>query len=151
MQDYLQFKNDILKDIRNLDKKISDQIKKKNDLYDSALEDLIKKLEKIEKENNDSSYSIIEIKSKISGFNEFFIFRKNIYNKIYSKEMKIKIFFDEINRIKTKYDRIIEDNLIMPGIIGINSKFKNLGDYINYINKEIPKIKSQTEEQNKII
>jgi hypothetical protein len=65
--------------------------------------------------------------------------------------MKIKIFFDEINRIKTKYDRIIEDNLIMPGIIGLNSKFKNLGDYINYINKEIPKIKSQTEEQNKII
>ena len=29
-QDYLQFKNDILKDIRNLDKKISEQIKKKN-------------------------------------------------------------------------------------------------------------------------
>ena len=28
-QDYLQFKNDILKDIRNLDKKISEQIKKK--------------------------------------------------------------------------------------------------------------------------
>ena len=150
-QDYLQFKNDILKDIRNLDKKISDQIKKKNDLYDSALEDLIKKLEKIEKENNASSYNIIEIKSKLSGFNDFFTFRQNIDNKIYSHEMKIKIFFDEINRIKTKYDRIIEDNLIMPGIIGLNSKFKNLGDYINYINKEIPKIKSQTEEQNKII
>ena len=33
-QDYLQFKNDILKDIRNLDKKITEQIKKKNDLYD---------------------------------------------------------------------------------------------------------------------
>ena len=150
-QDYLQFKNDILKDIRNLDKKISEQIKKKNDLYDSALEDLIKKLEKLEKENNASSYSIIEMKSKLSGFNDFFSFRQNIDNKIYNHEMKIKIFFDEINRIKTKYDRIIEDNLIMPSIIGINSKFKNLGDYINYINKEIPKIKNQTEEQNKII
>ena len=150
-QDYLQFKNDILKDIRNLDKKITEQIKKKNDLYDSAIEDLIKKLEKLEKENNASSYSIIEIKSKLSGFNDFITFRQNIDNRIYSLEMKIKIFFDEINRIKTKYDRIIEDNLIMPGIIGINSKFKNLGDFINYINKEIPKIKNQTEEQNKII
>jgi len=150
-QDYLQFKNDILKDIRNLDKKISEQIKKKNDLYDSALEDLIKKLEKLEKENNASSYNIIEMKSKLNGFNDFFSFRQNIDNKIYNHEMKIKIFFDEINRIKTKYDRIIEDNLIMPGIIGINSKFKNLGDFINYINKELPKIKNQTEEQNKII
>ena len=150
-QDYLQFKNDILKDIRNLDKKLSDQIKKQNDLYDLTFTELIKKLKKLERENNVSSYNIIEIKTKLNGFNDFFTFRQNVDNRIYEHEMKIKIIFDEISRIKAKYDRIIEDNLIMPGIIGINSKFKNLGDYINYINKEIPKVKNLTEEQNKII
>ena len=33
-QDYLQFKNDVLKDLRNLERKIIEQIKTKYDFYD---------------------------------------------------------------------------------------------------------------------
>jgi len=147
----LQFKNDVLKDIRNLEKKINEQIKSKYDLYDSALSELIKKIEKLELENSASSTSLIEIKSKLNVFNDFYTFRQNIDNRIYNHEMRIKISLDEINRIKAKYDKIIDDNLRIPSIIGSTSKYKNLRDYLNYVNAELPKIKNETEEQKKII
>ena len=35
--DYIQFKNDILKDIREFEKKINEQIKTKNNSVDSSL------------------------------------------------------------------------------------------------------------------
>lgn len=150
-QDYLQFKNDVLKDIRNLEKKINEQIKAKYDIYDSALSEFMKKLDKLEIENSASTTSLIEIKSKLNVFNDFYTFRQNIDNRIYNHEMRIKISLDEINRIKTKYDKIIDDNLRIPSIIGSTSKYKNLRDYLNYVNQEMPKIRCETEEQKKII
>ena len=150
-QDYLQFKNDVLKDIRNLEKKINEQIKSKYDIYDSALSEFMKKLDKLEMENSASTTSLIEIKSKLNVFNDFYTFRQNIDNRIYNHEMRIKISLDEINRIKTKYDKIIDDNLRIPSIIGSTSKYKNLRDYLNYVNQEMPKIRCETEEQKKII
>lgn len=150
-QDYLQFKNDVLKDIRNLEKKIHEQIKSKYDLYDTTLSEFMKKIEKLEIENSVSTTSLIEIKSKLNVFNDFYTFRQNIDNRIYNHEMRIKISLDEINRIKAKYDKIIDDNLRIPSIIGSTSKFKNLRDYLNFVNEEIPKIKCETEEQKKII
>ena len=150
-QDYLQFKNDVLKDLRNLERKIIEQIKTKYDFYDSALSEFLKKIEKLEIENSASTTSLIEIKSKLNVFNDFYTFRQNIDNRIYNHEMRIKISLDEINRIKTKYDKIIDDNLRIPSIIGSTSKYKNLRDYLNYVNGEIPKIRCETEEQKKII
>ena len=150
-QDYLQFKNDVLKDIRNLEKKINEQIKSKYDIYDSALSEFMKKLDKLELENSASTTSLIEIKSKLNVFNDFYTFRQNIDNRIYNHEMRIKLSLDEINRIKTKYDKIIDDNLRIPSIIGSTSKYKNLRDYLNYVNQEMPKIRCETEEQKKII
>ena len=150
-QDYLQFKNDVLKDLRNLERKIIEQIKTKYDFYDSALSEFLKKIEKLEIENSASTTSLIEIKSKLNVFNDFYTFRQNIDNRIYNHEMRIKISLDEINRIKTKYDKIIDDNLRIPSIIGSTSKYKNLRDYLNFVNQELPKIRCETEEQKKII
>jgi hypothetical protein len=148
--DYIQFKNDILKDIREFEKKINEQIKTKNNSVDSSLLELEDKITKLEKDTKNSSLNIIEIKSKLNPLNEFFNFKQKIENMAFNHDIKIKLSTEEIERIKTRYDKILDDNLNIPGIIGGNCKFKNLKDYIHTNNNEIAKIKYGLEEEKKM-
>ena len=148
--DYIQFKNDILKDIREFEKRLSEQMKMKHNSYDSILSDVKERLEKIEKDTKASTLSIIEIKSKIEQFNELLTYKQNIDNNIYSQEMRIKVAIDEVYRLKSKYDKLINDNLVVPGIIGGTYRFKNLKDYINFNTLEISRVKTWQEDQKRL-
>ena len=149
-RDYIHFKNDVLKDIHGLDKRLSEQIKIKNKSYDAILCDFKERLEKIEKDNKVSNLNIFEIKSKINQFNELFTYKQNIDNTIYSQEMRIKITMEEVYRLKSKYEKIINDNLIIPGLIGGSFRFKNLKDYIQFLSMEMSRVKSWQEEHKKL-
>jgi hypothetical protein len=46
----------------------------------------------------------------------------------------------EVSNMGFKYDRIISNNLLVPGIIGPMCKFENLKDYIIDNRKEIPNL-----------
>ena len=35
--------------------------------------------------------------------------------------------------MKNKYDRVIEDNLLVPGLIGIKCQFNNVKEYIQSV------------------
>jgi len=149
-RDYMHFKNDVLKDIHGLDKRLSEQIKIKNKSYDAILCDFKERLEKIEKDNKATALSIFEIKTKINRFNELFTYKQNIDNTIYSQEMRIKIIMEEVYRLKSKYEKIINDNLIIPGLIGGSFRFKNLKDYIQFFSLEMSRVKSWQEEHKKL-
>ena len=149
-QDYLRFKNDILKDIREFEKGINDQIKTKNDSFISSLLDLQDKLEKLTKETKTSTHNIIEITTKLNHFSDYFTFKQKIENMIFNHDIKLKMSMDEIDRIKSKYDKMIDDNIIIPGVTGKNSKYKNLKDYIYNNNNEMIKLKYALEEEKKI-
>ena len=149
-QDFIQFKNDILKDIREFKIKINNDLRLKNASYDSFLLEFQNRIEKLEKENKNSNTSIIEIKSKLNYLNEFMSFKQKIENMVFNHDIKIKMNTDEMDRIKIKYDKIIDQNLIIPGILGGNGRFKTLKDYINNNNSEIGKIKYSLEEEKKL-
>ena len=149
-RDYIHFKNDILKDIHGLDKRLSEQIKIKNKSYDSILYDFKERLEKIEKDNKASILNIFEIKTKINQFNELFTYKQNIDNTIYSQEMRTKITMEEVYKLKSKYEKVINDNLIIPGLIGGSFRFKNLKDYILFFSMEMSRVKSWQEEHKKL-
>lgn len=149
-RDYIHFKNDVLKDIHGLDKRLSEQIKIKNKSYDAILCDFKERLEKIEKDSKASILNIFEIKTKINQFNELFTYKQNIDNTIYSQEMRIKITMEEVYKLKSKYEKVINDNLIIPGLIGGSFRFKNLKDYIQFFSMEMSRVKSWQEEHKKL-
>ena len=149
-RDYIYFKNDVLKEIHGVDKRLSEQIKIKNKSYDAILCDIRERLEKIEKDNKAFTLSIFEIKTKINQFNELFTYKQTIDNTLYSQEMRIKITMEELYRLKSKYEKIINDNLIIPGLIGGSSRFKNLKDYIQFLSMEMSRVKSWQEERKKL-
>jgi DNA repair exonuclease SbcCD ATPase subunit len=149
-RDYIYFKNDVLKEIHGLDKRLSEQIKIKNKSYDTILCDIRERLEKIEKDNKAFTLSIFELKTKINQFNELFTYKQTIDNTFYSQEMRIKITMEELYRLKSKYEKTINDNLIIPGLIGGSSRFKNLKDYIQFFSMEMSRVKSWQEERKKL-
>jgi F0F1-type ATP synthase membrane subunit b/b' len=149
--DYIQFKNEILKDIREFEKRITEQMKMKHNSYDSILSDVKERLEKIEKDSKASTLSIIEIKSKMEPFNELLTYKQNLDSNIYSQEMRIKVALDEVYRLKSKYDKLINDNLVVPGLVGGSYRFKNLRDYINFNTMEISKVKTWQEDQKRLV
>ena len=148
-QVYLRFNNNILKDIRKFEKGIN-VIKTKNNTFISSLLDLQDKLEKLTKETKTSAHNIIEITTKLNHFSDYFTFKQKIENMVFNHDIKLKMSMDEIDRIKSKYDKMIDDNIIIPGVTGGNSKYKNLKDYIYNNNNEIAKLKYALEEEKKI-
>ena len=65
--------------------------------------------------------------------------------------MRIKIALEEVYRLKSKHDKLINDNLNVPGIIGGSYKFKNLKDYINFNTMEISRVKTWQEDQKRLM
>ena len=66
-------------------------------------------------------------------------------------EIKIKNIIQEIEKLKIKYDKILSDNLIVPGYVGPGSQHKNLADYVVYQISEFQKIRNDTEQtKNKV-
>ena len=149
-QDYIQFKNDILKDIREFEKNILEQIKAKYSSIDSTLFNYKDQIDKLEKLTKSSSFNIIELKSKLNNLNEYFSFKQKMENLVFNNDIKLKIYIEEIDKIKTKYDKMLDDNLVIPGILGRNCKFKNLKDYIHNNNNEIARLKYAIDEEKKL-
>ena len=66
-----------------------------------------------------------------------------------SHEIKISNISKDMNFMKTKYDKIVLDNLLISGVIGPSCQFKNLSSYIKNLNTEFARIKNDNENMKK--
>ena len=70
---------------------------------------------------------------------------------IISQNVRINKIFEEVEKIKSKYDNIFEKNFTVPGFIGHSCKYKNLSEYIIHNIKENGKKDTFTDEVNREI
>ena len=47
-------------------------------------------------------------------------------------EFKLNQTNNELHKAITKYDKLLQDSVLYPGIIGNLCKFKNFNEFINY-------------------
>ena len=118
--------------------------------------ELLEEIEKRAKESN----SIIEENKRII---ECFLQQKYQIDKIeflekmanksndslISHEIRIANNYKELSSIKTKYDKIVLDNLMLSGFIGPSCQFKNLSAYIKHNISEFAKLKSENDNMKK--
>ena len=57
-------------------------------------------------------------------------FKEEIEEKTITNKMSFKSLENAYNQSIIKYDGLIKDNLMIPGVLGDYSKFKNLGEFI---------------------
>ena len=140
LNNVIHFKNDILKEIKALDIKINiqnnanNEINKKLVSYYSKLEDLTRKIDNfssiINKTSGESNYYTQKI-------NTLFEFKSKIEKDTISQNCKLKMTAEELKDAINKYDRLISNNILYPGVIGIDSKFKDYHEFIDYVLQQL--------------
>ena len=150
--DFLYFKNDILRELKEINNKFENQ-KRLNahmkDLMSSQDINLAKynsRLENISKILNEKKAKTDYDTEKIK---ELLDFKSKIESDLASCDYKIKLNSEELKCAINKYDKVISDNLVMPGIVGKDTKFKDCRDLFEYILNQI-KIFSSYKERNSI-
>ena len=131
----------------------------KDELKEEILKEIEGKLEEFQNKNNTiiaESNKIIEENKRIF---ECFLQQKyqldklesleKVVNKcndtLVSHEIRISNNKNELGVIKTKYDKIVLDNLYVQGFIGPSCQYKNLASYIKNSVSEFSKMKIENE------
>ena len=145
----MQFKDEMLKNIRELERKIMTKVNKNQEDLSSDLNNITASLNSLKTNNNAIIDSITETKlnfDKISHIESDLI---KFHTALNGQEKKINETMLDISFMKEQYEKSFSDALIVPGIIGKNCKYNNFNDYIVNINQEISRLKTEKEYSKK--
>lgn len=146
MSDLIEFKDEIFKKIRLLEKKLMDEIKTKYTQLNEINQKLDNKINFI----NDNTDSLLDFvtsqKLNIEKVEELEISKNKAEQNISLHEIKLKNLALEINKMKSKYDKIFEESLQVPGYVGPACQFKNISEYIQNNILEFSKLKNDRDQ-----
>ena len=146
-RDIILFKDETLKMIREMGKQLFEGLKQKSLELDSKIAEIESKISRY-KDTNKRMYDIIlEQKVYIEKIKNLTDFKTKTETRLLSFDIKLSNFFSELVNFKSHYDKIIVDNLTIPGVIGVSCKFNTIADYIS---DNINKNKLAHNEQEKI-
>ena len=134
-QDFLYFKNDIIRELKEINAKFENQkrlnttIKDLISSQDIRVVNISNKLENIT--------NIFNIKKAIAEYDsnkigELLSFKSKIEASLNSYECRMKLNAEEIKNAINRYDKLISDNIILPGIVGPDTKFRDFSDLFYY-------------------
>ena len=145
-QDLLFFKNDILKDLRKIEEKVNIKLTEQSvanneqyEAYERKLDALSTKISHVNTVISDNSFIIEKL-------NKFQSFKSKAEDNLYSLNSRINNIQQESKDSLIRIEKILEDNLNYPGIIGKNSKFSNLRFFIDFVMNNIKLLNSFKEE-----
>ena len=129
-------KNEILKVYSTLNEKSKENAEKIN-LTILKNEELIDKL--------------INMKNNSEIINQLNISQKKLSDMIMTQELRIKELMSSNQRIISNYEKIITNNLTVPGLIGNSCTYRTISDYITHNIDEIEKIKAEKETDKRLL
>ena len=146
MTDLMEFKDEIFKKIRLLEKKLMDEIKLKYTQLNENNHQLENKLTIIN-ENADSLLEFITTqKLNSEKVSELEISQNKVEQNMTVHEMKLKVLTLEIDKMKSKYDKIFEESLQVPGYVGPGCQYKTISEYIQNNIQEFSKLKNDRDQ-----
>ena len=80
---------------------------------------------------------------------EFDSFKNKADDILISHEVRLQSNISDIDFLKCRYDKIIKENLLVPGYIGTSCPYKNLADFLSYNIIELNKIKTDKDDRKK--
>jgi len=146
MSDFITFKNEIMKELRLLETKFTSEFNSKYSTINSGFEKLDSRINIISQNNNALLELITKQNINYDKIVEFQSFKDKLEQATLTQDIKIKNIFKELDRIKIKYDKINEENLLVTGYIGPGCIYKNLSEYLQYDINEFKKLRNDTEQ-----
>ena len=145
----MQFKDEMLKNIRELERKIMTKVNKNQEDLSSDLNNITASLNSLKTNNNAIIDSITETKLNFDKISHIESNLTKFHTALNGQEKKINETMLDISFMKEQYEKSFSDALIVPGIIGKNCKYNNFNDYIVNINQEISRLKTEKEYSRK--
>ena len=148
--DFVYFRNEILKDMKEIESKINEKvtnlyslIKKNSDDSDQKINTINIKIKKLQE--NDPAFFQEIINSKLEN-------NKNHFeDKLADLDAKLYIVKKDLSSACFKYDKILVENLKVRGIIGEGCTYANLKLFIEFLNKKIAELSTAKEKTFKEI
>ena len=136
-QDILFFKNDILKDLRRIEEKLNLKLTEQSIANNDQYEAFEKKLDILNSKIIRVNEFVSDNTNLSEKINTFQLFKSKTEDSILSLNSRIAIVQKETKDSLIKIEKILEENLKYPGIIGKNSKFSNFRFFIDYVMNNI--------------
>ena len=147
-KDIIMFKEEVLVELKQLDKslaqkynKMSDEVKNKLDVFEKKLNNFYAKLSDL------STKLVLDLKSH-EKLSELLVFKEKAQDIMNSNKVKITLLSNEIRDSTNRIDSLLKESVVYPGIIGNLSKFKTFHEYIDYTLLQISLMNNFKEKNN---
>ena len=146
-QNFIQdLKEETLQDLRFLENKLVEKINKKWHQMDETNNSLLEKLNKMMETNKQLFESMSAQKIILEKISDYEPFKNKIEAMVTTHGIRINTILTDFFNLRTKYDKIISDNLMVPGFIGPSCQFKTMSEYLLNQILENSKVKNEKEQ-----
>ena len=145
-EDLNSLKEEIFLSIRQLEKKFFESLTVKTAQLSDEYEKYNEKLDFIIANNRNMIETVVSEKINMEKLNSLEAFKNKADGMLISHEIRINNQNKEIGEMKNKYDRAIEDNLIVPGFVGPKCQYNNVKEYISANISEMSRIKYEKDQ-----
>ena len=88
-------------------------------------------------------------KIKESKITELEAFKNKVNDMLITHEIRINNNIKDISNFSSKYEKVIQENLFVPGFVGPSCQYKSLSEYLTYNMNEVSKIRIDKETLKK--
>ncbi len=151
INDYIQFKDEVLKNIRLLENKFTSDFNSKISKINGNFDLIEAKINNFILNNNTILEQVSKQNVNVEKIIELKFFKEKAEQTLINHEIKIKNILTDIEKMKYKYDKVINDSLIIPGWVGPGGTYKNFSAFILNLLDEFKKIRNDAEQtRNKL-
>ena len=145
---FMEFKDEVFKKMRLIENKFISELNSKLSKVNSIFEKMEVRINTVSQNNNYLLDLFTKQKFNFEKFNQFDIYKIKTDKILTTQKIQINNILQEIAQMKEKQEKIVEENLILPGYVGPCSRFKNLSDCLIHELEEFNKFRNDF-EQNK--
>ena len=129
--------NDLLNDMKKLELQLNGKVASINQILLTKMGDYDSKFTKIFENITELISQMAERKYDNDRVEELLKMRNKFSDQIIENQSRITIIDKSLEKALFRYDKIILDNLSVPGLIGVGSKFKNCASFFKYVDNEM--------------
>ena len=131
--DILLFKNDVLGEIKQIEKGIIDKSKETNDILKDKISVFDNKVNFIKEQISSLSTKMVNGANIEEQVNRLLQSREQLLDETTTNKIKISMLEKETRDSINRIDELLKETIIYPSVIGIKGKFRNFHDFIDFV------------------
>ena len=131
--DILLFKNDVLGEIKQIEKGIIEKSKETNDILKDKISFFDNKVNFINQQISSISNKMVNGIKIEEEINRLFQAREQLLDETTSNKIKLSMLEKETRDSINRIDELLKQTIIYPSVIGIKGKFRNFHDFIDFV------------------